>query len=112
MPESAEVKLGDLFASSGQDASNLLCPSCGDFYMHQKGVTVFDRNEDDETCFVTAAARQEVMVKKRAAPDNPSPRRQGMTIYFRCEFCTPIFKLHIAQHKGVTMLNWSWREKA
>ena len=42
MFKSAKVKLGDLFASSGQGASNLLCPSCGDCYMHQKGVTMLN----------------------------------------------------------------------
>ena len=39
--------------------------------------------------------------------ENPSPRRDGVAIQFWCEACPSTPVLHIYQHKGDTMINWS-----
>ena len=82
----------------------LLCPSCGDFYLHQHSVSVFDREEDSDTGRRTVVNGSSVLVDEEMK-DNPSRRRQGLSIDFLCEFgCTAT--LAIFQHKGCTEIRW------
>jgi hypothetical protein len=37
---------------------------------------------------------------------NPSERRDGLTIAFRCELCSATPMLRIEQSKGITFVTW------
>lgn len=90
----------------------LLCPGCGSINLHHGLVTIFSRYEDQENVAVTTvttASRERASVtsvETTAGKDNPSARRHGLNIRFRCEQCPGEFELGIAQHKGSTYLNW------
>lgn len=91
-----------------RDASLLFCPRCDSGNLHHIGVTVFDRQEDAATVVKTEVAAGRVSVDpKNTGIGNPSARRDGITIDFRCEGCGdgPI-TLTIAQHKGSTLIGW------
>lgn len=94
------------------DDGVLLCPVCGELYLHQDVTRCFERGEDEELCLVSTITTDCVETELRKAPDNPSKRRKGLTISFWCEFCTPsqfpAFSLNIAQHKGLSLAWWSW----
>jgi 5-methylcytosine-specific restriction endonuclease McrA len=45
-------------------------------------------------------------VSNAAMTHCPSPRRDGMSIHFRCENCESKPKLLIYQHKGQTFIEW------
>jgi hypothetical protein len=93
----------------------LLCPYCGNSYLHHIEVRVYDRGEDDDLTDVTrvkdglAATHREPSL----GCDNPSSRRDGVEILFWCEDCYDPDKgndsrvfLTIAQHKGNTVMGW------
>ena len=96
------------------DDEALMCPNCGNVYLHQDKVTVFNRDEDEETEFVAEIqgkkAKAQLLPSSRTK--NPSARRQGLTISFYCE-CCPAKKLqmHISQHKGTTYFKWDYQIK-
>ena len=79
------------------------CPGCGDNWLHQGRVEVFDRSEDQPNHGIA-------IINGGAFPttegQNPSPRRQGMLIYFVCENCNSFPILAIFQHKGQTFIKW------
>lgn len=90
------------------DNNELLCPHCGNNYLHHAEVEVFTRHEDaDKTLLTTvgyfntntAWTDSEVLL-------NPSSRRGGIRIKFWCESCTHESYLTMAQHKGVTIMEW------
>lgn len=102
--------------------TDLVCPSCGGFNLHQYEIAVFARDEDQP--FVTRttvpngpcldARNREQGRPERAAmvdhvrnsPKNPSARRQGAVIRFWCEGCRARPELTIAQHKGAEEMVW------
>jgi hypothetical protein len=92
----------------------LLCPSCGEGNLHSEKVTTFNRNEDDKICLVMESDIEgpSSMSMSRAAPDNPSLRRHGISISFWCEHCNPgvdgLVHLKIAQHKGASQIWWEF----
>ena len=107
--EYLEVSIGDV----------LLCPVCLKNYpdgegtwLHQEGVEVFFREEDSDKGIhgYIADTGSFLAVDGDCGRDsrNPSTRRDGLIIYFSCEWCSPLytFELRIAQHKGVTMMEW------
>ena len=88
----------------------LCCPHCGGNNLHHSTVEVFNRPREDDPS--TA-----VLVKENGAPivghplSNPSGRRNGILIEFKCENCgfdnpAKVFALGIVQHKGNTFLSW------
>jgi hypothetical protein len=92
------------------DEALLLCPRCGEDYLHQGRVEVFARSEDATTGLHTTTDAEDVRVDHDLRA-NPSARRQGLTIAFDCELCdggddAPGLVLTIAQHKGRTFLAW------
>lgn len=112
------------FADALIDDGTLLCPSCEEPYLHQCNVTVFERGEDDEYTTVIAQNGADAQVNRFKSDDtcNPSSRRHGLLLEFTCEHChadqftsgegnsywsapNP-FLLGIAQHKGVTLMQW------
>jgi predicted RNA-binding Zn-ribbon protein involved in translation (DUF1610 family) len=104
----------------------LLCPRCGEAYLHHSTVSVFERGEDDDEVLLTrvnyGSGAQTSVVSN--SPDNPSSRRNGVVISFSCENCGPEFfdagdpgtwktpgmELCLAQHKGMTFLYWRYME--
>jgi hypothetical protein len=89
--------------------SLLLCPRCGSDYLHHTGLTVFDRGEDADRVTQTDVSGGKVSINPNAlGANNPSSRRDGITIDFWCEACgddQPV-KLTLAQHKGNTEIGW------
>lgn len=90
------------------EEETLLCPSCGDQYLHHCEVVVYERDEDaTETLKTTVAAsvaRTELVASDGCG--NPSRRRDGLTIRFECENCGAKPLLKVAQHKGLTLVGW------
>ncbi|MCZ8311975.1 MAG: hypothetical protein O9320_14080 [Magnetospirillum sp.] len=90
----------------------LLCPHCGSISIHHEHVKVFSRSEDEEKVAVTTItpttreAASITSVQTTAGKGNPSSRRHGLSISFRCEQCPEKFELDIAQHKGSTYVSW------
>ena len=126
--------LGDLISEEYLDVAIgdvLLCPLCLKDYpdgrgmwLHQTGVEAFFRDEDAEKGVHGYIAHTKSFITPHGDcgnfPLNPSSRRDGLIIYFFCEWCSgygepeqgdenkPIvtLELHIAQHKGVTEMGW------
>lgn len=90
--------------------NTLCCPHCGGNYLHQHTTLVYDRREDDprvRRTIVASGAVSSTDIDNRES-GNPSDRRQGLSIFFECEFCRrDDLKLHIYQHKGNTFVEWS-----
>jgi hypothetical protein len=93
----------------------LACPKCGDIYIHQGNITIFERREDDNYVTVITQNDAEVTTARFLNADtcNPSSRRHGMLIEFTCEHCHASppefrqpFRLAIYQHKGNTFVEW------
>jgi transcription elongation factor Elf1 len=102
-------------ASSHPDYDHeLYCPRCGSEYLHQGTVTVYSRSEDADTvCRTVVGGGVNVDVSVERVPNdraNPSSRRQGLVISFRCENCSDEarsdLELCLAQHKGCTFAFW------
>jgi len=112
------------FGNAYSGEQNLLCPKCGEDFLHQIKTEIFERVEDGKwgTHIIAESydradcpSPPEIFYPHRKLgkieidnnlDGNPSPRRQGLKIYFYCELCDEIFILNIYQHKGVTMVEW------
>jgi rubredoxin len=98
---------GAEFAYDGLD-----CPACGGNYLHHKGIMYYNRNEDSETGDFVILCKTEKGGFKVTQETNysmrhcPSPRRDGMEIFFTCECCPGKSILAIYQHKGQTFIEW------
>lgn len=90
------------------DETSIKCPNCGCTELHQRKIFVFCREEDAEQYTrievdnITGETRASIAKKG----NNPSVRRQGLSIEFDCEGCSVKSILTIAQHKGVTLIDW------
>lgn len=84
----------------------LKCPHCGSDYLHQETVAVFNRPEEDSTVGLAMTITGQT-VQPASMQENPSPRRNGLSIDFSCETCSTDSTLNIWQHKGQTMVNWA-----
>jgi hypothetical protein len=67
----------------------LRCPRCGGECLHHDEIITYSRQEDAEETLVTWTSLQGTTVEtvKSADADNPSPRRHGLSILFKCEDC-------------------------
>lgn len=83
----------------------LTCPHCGGTHLHHQQVTVYSRPGEDGPSY---AVRVQDATVEWATPvnGNPSARRGGVAILFRCEDCAVMHELALAQHKGTTYLEW------
>jgi hypothetical protein len=87
----------------------LVCPRCGENYLHQEGTSIFHREEDSYWTTVITQEGDKVTATPFPNSDtcNPSTRRHGLIIKFRCEHCeNEPLQLAISQHKGVTLVEW------
>jgi predicted RNA-binding Zn-ribbon protein involved in translation (DUF1610 family) len=103
----AEVQVENL----STDLSQLMCPNCGDGYLHQGIVEVYNRSESAEQVRCTVIDRGDVLSQliPNDESNNPSTRRHGIVIHFECEHCGDTdFQLRIAQHKGFTLMDWEY----
>ncbi len=109
------------------ESGNLLVCPCECTNLHQQTVEVYQCYEDSAGIF-TEASLTETSVKKidKWCKENPSSRRNGLRIFFECEWChfppykydengeviegidntPPLFELTIAQHKGDTHMEF------
>jgi hypothetical protein len=102
------IRIGD-----AGSASNLICPRCGSGDICHSGAVFYQRGEDAPSLVRIAVEGSNVgtSVIPSEKSGNPSSRRHGMTIQFDCEQCSSegdVLELNIAQHKGVTLLSWSY----
>ena len=97
----------------------LLCPECDGENLHHYRVEVADRSEDAENVWLVQTITGEVprnegpsgfsstiSQAKNTEARNPSVRRHGMRVVFWCEYCDARPELRIAQHKGLTTIDW------
>jgi DNA-directed RNA polymerase subunit RPC12/RpoP len=87
----------------------LRCPRCGGDYLHQGRVEVFHRPAEDAPYRGVTVDRGLPIADLSAA--NPSERRQGLLIFFQCEYCdleSWDLPLALYQHKGRTFVEWRW----
>ena len=90
------------------DGKYLLCPCCGETYLHHGAIDIFTRHEDAEETLHTSVTgfHTTTALVKSDTVDNPSGRRYGLRIGFWCEVCGEESALTLAQHKGNTHIEW------
>jgi hypothetical protein len=93
---------------------SLECPRCGERNLHHKLIRIYGRPEDGPTAYTEISAdaadpKQKPWVDDFPENQNPSPRRDAVSIVFQCEQCEGGLSLNIWQHKGCT--NYSWTEE-
>jgi hypothetical protein len=86
--------------------SPISCPACGGSSLHHGKITSFYRAQEDEPSTAITIVGTAV-IYKHDADDNPSLRRDGITIDMKCESCTSTLQYSIWQHKGSTYFGWS-----
>ncbi len=91
------------FHSQGHDGGELVCPSCGNNYLHHERIEVFDRKEGEATGLHVTIDDGKAVVDNNL-DGNPSDRRHGLRIHFSCEGCTAKPFMEIIQHKGNTFV--------
>ena len=96
----------------------LLCPVClkempdgRGSWLHQTGVEAFFRDEGSDRGVHGYIADTNLLIEQDGNcgrnSRNPSARRDGLIIYFQCEWhFQDVLELHITQHQGQTMMNW------
>lgn len=98
--------LGIAFA---KDNPALACPCCGGEWLHQGDIVSFTRDTEDAPARAVWVGEHGDVSGLRAAwaeANNPSRRRNGLTIRFWCETCDARPVLTMAQHKGATVITW------
>lgn len=84
----------------------IVCPTCNGSMLHQVEAKIWFRSEDAEKATFAHVLGDTVLVDRKNY-GNPSPRRSGLKIMLRCEWChtddmRPSHELAIYQHKGET----------
>lgn len=88
-----------------QTNGELLCPQCGNEYLHHEKIEAFQRLEDAVSGLHVSIEGEELVVDKNLG-GNPSMRRHGLKIQFRCESCSHKPVMKIDQHKGNTYITF------
>ncbi len=102
--------IGDRPAAPPDELVVLACPNCGGQCVHHDRVDIYERSEDSNGLHVRVMGcdarpqRQPVVSVDHVLDENPSDRRQGVSIRFWCEGCSLRFTLDLAQHKGQTVI--------
>jgi len=95
------------------EEGRLLCPACGERYLHLGAVELFVRNGEDAAEGMKVAVDTGghlcgqpigVKVTPKVGPDNPSARRDGVKLKFWCETCPYLSVVRIAEHEGVILV--------
>ena len=116
----AEYTSGTIYIDPGT-SSVLVCPICvgekhkPNMNLHQGTVEVYIRGKEDSlsgTHVLVEESNNENMGKGAIFADhdvedgNPSVRRDGLKIAFRCEYHDDPLMLNIFQRKGITYFQW------
>jgi hypothetical protein len=83
----------------------LCCPHCEEPWTHHGKVTVYNRIEEDGPVTQVHVFPVGKVLELASAEGNPSGRRDGIAILFRCELGCPDFELTIEQHKGQSVIS-------
>ena len=85
-----------------------LCPKCGETYTHQGAVHIYNRNAEDALVgrYTFCDGNKTIAVQDGLMADNPSRRRNGLSVEMECEVCGPVGRLTVFQHKGQTLIGW------
>jgi hypothetical protein len=94
---------------AGYNKFNLICPCCGSIYLHQSTINVYNRDEDADKG-LHVIVENDMTITGTDMQNNPSPRREGLSIKFWCEECPEKLTLNIYQHKGETLIEWKPKE--
>lgn len=81
--------------------------ACGCPYLHQTAVSIFYRLDGEEDAAVktfTVDSLTGVVCETPTNLENPSERRQGTILHFRCEQCSGVVYMSLEQCKGETIL--------
>ncbi|MBN1578221.1 MAG: hypothetical protein JW913_16795 [Chitinispirillaceae bacterium] len=81
----------------------LTCQHCGYNYTHHEEVACYAR--EDCSVGVRTRVRSKLVVQDTDISDNPSPRRNGVSISYSCEGCGKTSRINIYQHKGQTFVS-------
>lgn len=95
-------KFGEYHEGYGAE---LICPSCGFNYLYHDKIEVFECGEDATHGVHVTIADSKATIDT-SLQGNPSSRRHGLKIYFRCENCDAKPVLSISQHKGNTYVDF------
>lgn len=89
-------------------AATLCCAGCGNSWMHQIGFIWFQRGDDHSrgaAIYIDSTGKHGAFeYEETQNSPNPSPRRDGSIVLFRCELCPAVTGVHYAQHKGQTFV--------
>jgi len=83
-----------------------LCCPCGCPQIHPFKTESFFRSAEDSEYGTHSTTNHNEARTDRDMKENPSPRRDGIKIYFWCEWCRKNLELQIIQHKGDTIIGW------
>ncbi len=97
-----ELKFADYTENWG---ATLSCPNCQSIYLHHERVEVFYRGKEDAVEGIHTTILDGKVTTNTSLQGNPSRRRDGLAIHFRCEDCKKKSKLTVAQHKGNTVVD-------
>lgn len=95
----------EVYRTEGEN--RLDCPFCGQTYLHQDSIVEYNRRDEDGFTRISAMNIETA----GGIPENPSPRRDAVSIHFWCENCDNKPKLNIIQHKGQTFVSWDRNKK-
>lgn len=88
----------------------LCCPSCHERYIHHTYIKIYQREHEDapsQLQQINPLDKPKLLGQKPYFSDrNPSLRRDGIRVGFWCETCDDHFELKIAQHKGLTLVDF------
>jgi len=84
------------------------CPKCGEMYLHHGAISVYYRGMEDSPvgALSVCGGRTTTVTYDEPMDNSPSRRRDGLAIDMECEFCGPVGRLTVAQHKGHTLISW------
>ena len=101
------LKLSDIVISDGENVIH--CPSCNCANLHHESVEIFNRSADSNDGTHVHILGHEVKTD-RDLKSNPSLRRHGLIIHFRCEMCNAKILMKLYQHKGNTFVGMAFEE--
>lgn len=96
-----------LVTHAPDDDWKMVCPYCGDNYIHHGQVVVYEREHEDGPTFVLNSILKRPVWEEWAEERrhvNPSRRRNAIQVHFWGE-CGHQWILDLYQHKGETFLN-------
>jgi len=82
----------------------LLCPYCGKEFLRHTAVHDFSRFLEDLYAGLHTVCSETRTTIDTDLSGTPSPRKDGISIYFECEICGVTSILDIYQHKGHTYI--------